>query len=106
MMLLTLLGVDSTYFIKSEDENNNGYVDIMLKRKIQFKDITKFQWIIELKYIKESDKNTFEKVKKEGLKQLQGYAESKMVREELGVENLKKVLILVAGKKDIYTVEV
>jgi len=52
MMLLTLLGVDSTYFIKSEDENNNGYVDIMLKRKIQFKDITKFKWIIELKYIK------------------------------------------------------
>ena len=48
MMLLTLLGVDSTYFIKSEDENNKGYVDIMLKRKIQFKDITKFQGIIEL----------------------------------------------------------
>ncbi|EDU38497.1 AAA-ATPase [Clostridium sporogenes] len=68
MMLLTLLGVDSTYFIKSEDENNNGYVDIMLKRKIQFRDITKFQWIIELKYIKESDKNTFKKVKEEGLR--------------------------------------
>ena len=106
MMLLTLLGVDSTYFIKSEDENNNGYVDIMLKRKIQFKDITKFQWIIELKYIKESDKKTFEKVKEEGLKQLQGYSESKMVKEELGEEDLKKVLILVVGKKDIYTVEV
>ncbi|STC73745.1 Protein of uncharacterised function (DUF1703) [Clostridium botulinum] len=78
----------------------------MLKRKIQFKDITKFQWIIELKYIKESDKNTLEKVEEEGLKQLQGYGESKIVKEELGVENLKKVLILVAGKKDIYTVEV
>ncbi|HID0816836.1 ATP-binding protein [Clostridium botulinum] len=106
IMLLTLLGVDSTYFIKSEDENNKGYVDIMLKRKIQFKDITKFQWIIELKYIKEKERDTLEKVKEEGLKQLQGYAESKMVKEELGVENLKKVLILVAGKKDIYTVEV
>ncbi|APH13988.1 hypothetical protein NPD5_1404 [Clostridium sporogenes] len=105
MMLLTLLGVDSTYFIKSEDENNKGYVDIMLKRKIQFKDITKFQWIIELKYIKEKERDTLEKVKEEGLKQLQGYAESKMVKEELGVENLKKVLILVVGKKDIYTVE-
>ncbi len=40
----------------------------MLKRKIQFRDITKFQWIIELKYIKESDKNTFKKVKEEGLR--------------------------------------
>ncbi|WP_093493288.1 AAA family ATPase [Clostridium botulinum] len=105
MILLTLLGVDSTYFIKSEDENNKGYVDIMLKRKIQFKDITKFQWIIELKYIKESDKNTLEKVKEEGLKQLKGYAESKMVKEELGTDNLKKALVIVVGKKDIYTVE-
>ncbi|MBY6843416.1 AAA family ATPase [Clostridium botulinum] len=105
MILLTLLGVDSTYFIKSEDENNKGYVDIMLKRKIQFKDITKFQWIIELKYIKESDKNTLEKVKDEGLNQLKGYAESKMVKEELGTDNLKKALVIVVGKKDIYTVE-
>ncbi|EPY2310974.1 ATP-binding protein [Clostridium sporogenes] len=106
MMLLTLLGVDSTYFIKSEDENNKGYVDIMLKRKIQFKDITKFQWIIELKYIKESERDTLEKVKEEGIKQLQGYAESKMVQEELGEDDLKKVLILVVGKKHIYTVDI
>lgn len=102
MILLTLLGVDSTYFIKSEDENNKGYVDIMLKRKIQFKDITKFQWIIELKYIKESDKNTLEKVKEEGLNQLKGYAESKMVKEELGTDNLKKALVIVVGKRYLY----
>ncbi|WP_029453145.1 ATP-binding protein [Clostridium algidicarnis] len=105
MMFLTLLGVDSTYFIQSEAENNKGYVDIMLKRKIQFKDITKFQWIIELKYIKESDRNSFEKVKQEGLKQLKGYEESKFVQENLEREGLKKVLIIVVGKKDIYTVE-
>ncbi|WP_138206944.1 ATP-binding protein [Haloimpatiens lingqiaonensis] len=106
MMLLTLLGVDSTYFIKSEDENSNGYVDIMLKRKIQFKDITKFQWIIELKYIKESERDTLEKIKAQGLKQLQSYGESKMVKEELGNEDLKKVLIIMVGKKDIHTVEI
>ncbi|SFB31210.1 ATP-binding protein [Clostridium frigidicarnis] len=106
MIILTLLGVDSTYFIKSEDENNKGYVDIMLKRKIQFKDITKFQWIIELKYIKESEKNTLEKVKEEGLKQLKSYGESKLVQEEIGKEDLKKVLIIVVGKKDIYTLNV
>ena len=61
----------------------NGYVDILLKRKIQFKDITKFQWLIELKYIKESERNTLEKVKEEGLKQLKMYDASKMVQEEL-----------------------
>jgi len=104
MMFLTLLGVDSTYFIKSENENNNGYVDLMLRRKIQLKDITKFEWIIELKYIKESDRNTLEKVKDQGIKQLQMYGESKMVQDELDKEGLKKVLIIVVGKKDIYTV--
>ncbi len=104
MMFLTLLGVDSTYFIKSENENNNGYVDLMLRRKIQLKDITKFEWIIELKYIKESDRNTLEKVKNHGLKQLQMYGESKMVQDELDKEGLKKVLIIAVGKKDIYTV--
>ncbi|MCI2201463.1 ATP-binding protein [Clostridium sp.] len=104
MIFLTLLGVDGTYFIKSEDENNKGYVDLMLKRKIQLEDITKFQWIIELKYIKESDRNTLEKVKEQGLKQLQLYGESKMVQEGLGKERLKKVLIVVVGKKDIYYV--
>ncbi|XOQ58587.1 MAG: PD-(D/E)XK nuclease domain-containing protein [Clostridium sp.] len=74
----------------------------MLKRKIQFKDITKFQWIIELKYIKENERNTLQKVKEDGLKQLKGYENSKMVQEELGVDDLKKVLIIVVGKKDIY----
>ncbi|WP_035291694.1 ATP-binding protein [Clostridium sp. KNHs214] len=106
MMFLTLLGVDGTYFIQSEAENNKGYVDIMLKRKIQFKDITKFQWIIELKYIKESERNTLEKVKEEGLNQLKGYAESKMVKEQLGEDGLKTALIIVVGKKNIYTAEV
>lgn len=101
MIFLTLLGVDATYFIKSEDENNNGYVDIMLRRKIQLKDITKFEWLIELKYIKESEKNILEKVKEQGLKQLEMYSKSKMVQEELEGENLKKVLIVVVGKKAI-----
>lgn len=105
MMFLTLFGIDGTYFIQSEAENNKGYVDIMLKRKIQYKDITKFQWIIELKYIKESERKTLEKVKEEGLNQLKGYAESKVVKEQLGDEGLKKALIIVVGKKDIYIVE-
>ncbi|MCD2346263.1 PD-(D/E)XK nuclease domain-containing protein [Clostridium guangxiense] len=121
MIFLTLLGVDATYFIKSEDThtgdwasahvihelktshlyNKLDYQYIMLKRKIQLKDITKFQWLIELKYIKENEKNTLEKVKEQGLKQLEMYSESKMVKEELDGENLKKVLIVVVGKRAI-----
>ena len=104
MMIITLLGVDSTYFLQSEVENNKGYVDILLKRKIQFKDITKFQYLIELKYIRESERNTLEKVKAEGLKQLKRYEESNFIREEeFESDDFKKVLVIVVGKKDIYT---
>jgi len=118
MIFLTLLGIDGTYFIKSTHTGdwvsahvicelktshlyNKANQYIMLRRKIQLKDITKFQWLIELKYIKESEKNTLQKVKEQGLKQLQMYSESKMVKEELEGENLKKVLIVVVGKKEV-----
>lgn len=103
VIFLTLLGVDSTYFIKSENENDKGYVDIMLKRKIQLESITKFEWIIELKYIKESDRDILKKVEEQGLRQLKMYGESKMVQEELKREGLKKALIIAVGKKDVYT---
>lgn len=102
MMIITLLGVDNTYFVQSEAENNKGYVDILLKRKIQFKDITKFQYLIELKYIRESERNTLDKVKEEGLKQLKGYEESNLIKEEFESDELKKVLLIAVGKKDIY----
>jgi len=61
--------------------------------------------IIILKYVRESDRDTLDKVKKQGLKQLQLYGESKLVQEELEKDGLKKVLIIVVGKKDIYTVD-
>lgn len=102
MIILTLLGVDGTYFIQSEAENNNGYVDILLERKIQFKNITKFQWLIELKYIKESERSILEKVREEGFKQINNYEQSKLIREKFEKEDLKKVVIIVVGKKDIY----
>jgi len=91
MIILTLLGVDGTYFIQSEAENNNGYVYILLERKIQFKNITKFQWLIELKYIKESERSTLEKVREEGFKQINNYEQSKLIREKFEKEDLKKV---------------
>lgn len=103
MMMLTLLGVDSTYFVQSELENNKEYIDILLKRKIQYKDITKFLYLIELKYIKESERNTLEKVKEEGLKQLKKYEESNFIRNEFEDNDLKKALIIVVEKEDIYT---
>ena len=46
MILLTLFVVDGTYLINSELENNNGYSDIYLKTKLQYKEYTCFEWLI------------------------------------------------------------
>jgi hypothetical protein len=102
MILLTLFGVDGTYMICSEEENNKGYADIVLRKKIQFEAYTNYEWVIELKYIKESDKNKLHEVKEQGLKQLQSYIESEKIRGSIKKDGLKKALIIVVGKKDVF----
>ncbi|OFI07124.1 putative AAA-ATPase [Clostridium acetireducens DSM 10703] len=102
MIILTLLAVDNTYLINSELENNNGYSDIYLKTKIQFKEYTKYEWLIELKYIKESEKKKLELIKKEGLEQLERYKNSKMITQSVSDAILKSALIIVVGKNEVY----
>ncbi|OFI06674.1 putative AAA-ATPase [Clostridium acetireducens DSM 10703] len=102
MILLTLFAVDNTYLINSELENNSGYSDIYLKTKIQFKEYTKYEWLIELKYIKESEKKKLESIKKEGLEQLKKYENSKMINESVRDSILKSILVIVVGKNEVY----
>ena len=62
---------------------------------------TKYEWLLELKYLKKSEIKQIEKAKIEGLKQLQRYAKS---TEFANKKNLKKALIIFSGKSD-YVVE-
>lgn len=106
MILMTLFGVDGTYMALSEDENNNGYVDILLTKKVQFEKYTNYEWLIELKYIKENEREKTEAIKINGLEQVKRYIESKKIQYGFEEKKLKKILILVVGKKDIYIEEV
>lgn len=106
MILLTLFAVDETYLVNSELENNNGYSDIYLKSKVQYKEYTKFEWLIELKYIKLAEKNKLEKVKAEGIVQLKTYKDSKMISESVRESQLKSILVIVVGKSEVEVVEV
>jgi hypothetical protein len=103
MILITLLAIDNTYLIMSEFENNNGYADMMLKTKKQFKDYTKYEWLIELKYIKESERHTLESVKTNGLMQINRYLESKIITEGMEKAYLKHALIIVISKGEVLT---
>jgi hypothetical protein len=101
MILMTLFGVDGTYMTLSEDENNNGYVDILLKKKVQFEKYTNYEWLIELKYLKEGERKSLEDVKRDGLGQLEKYVESKKIKYSFQHEKIKKALIIVVGKKEV-----
>lgn len=83
----------------SEQEVENGYVDIYLKRE-KLKDV-KYDWIIELKYVK-SGKSKLEQVREESLAQLDKYASSRGV---VGRDDVKKALVIFIGKTKYEIVE-
>ncbi|QSZ27755.1 AAA family ATPase [Aceticella autotrophica] len=78
----------------SERETENGYIDIYLEKDIRMPDV-KYEWLIELKYIKKSDEKNIDAVIKEGEEQLKKYAESQQYK---GKQNIKKALIIFIGK--------
>ena len=105
IVLLTLVNLDGMYIAHSEMETNTGYIDIMLSRDIRYTKYTKYEWLIELKYLKESDRSKLEEVKGAGLEQLARYSDSELITRSFSGEYLKKVLLIVVGKTDIYIEE-
>ncbi len=96
LMLFIYLSDSNAYRLYSERETETGYIDIYSERDPRLPD-TKYEWLIELKYLKESERDKLEQVKKQGLEQLERYAKSKNLADK---ENLKKALLIFIGKKD------
>lgn len=93
--------MSNVYVANSEYEVEEGYIDVLLTKNKAYEESIKYEWMIELKYIKEKDKNTFEEVKKQGLEQLEGYSSSRKLSYSYDLNNMKKLLIVVIGKKEI-----
>ncbi|WP_330665029.1 AAA family ATPase [Tepidibacter sp.] len=106
MILMTLFSVYGLYVVQSEPEIDKGYIDILLSKNKAYKKRINYEWLIELKYLKESERNNLQNIKEEGLKQLNKYAKSKIIKSKFDKDNLKKVLIIVVGKRDIYFNEI
>ncbi|MFW5972316.1 MAG: AAA family ATPase [Bacillota bacterium] len=95
--------VDSrVYKPYSEQEVENGYMDIFLERDPRIPDV-EYEWIVELKYLKKSEENKLEEVKEKGLEQLERYAGSSKFD---GKYKLKKALLVFIGKDKYEVVEV
>uniref|UniRef100_UPI000AF0EDA0 PD-(D/E)XK nuclease domain-containing protein n=1 Tax=Aliivibrio fischeri TaxID=668 RepID=UPI000AF0EDA0 len=98
--MLMMFNLYSDYTVISEQEVENGYIDILLRRKLSC-DVN-YEWIIEFKYLKMSARKNLEKIRKEGLSQVKSYVESREISEAIPQENLKSVVITFLGKEDIF----
>jgi len=92
VLFVAYLNLSSVYYIKSEPEYEGKYPDILLLFREPFK--PNYQFLIELKYLKKSEANQYEKVRKEGLKQVANYLEIPEIKE---LRELKSYLIIFVG---------
>ena len=101
LIMFAYLTTSRLYRLMSERETEEGYIDIYIEKAPHTSDI-KYEWLIELKYLKESEREKLEQVRKQGLEQLEKYAKSKNLADR---DNLKKALLIFIGKKDYVIVE-
>jgi hypothetical protein len=106
IILMTLFHHNGYYIVNSEYEVEHGYVDIYLSKNRAYADYIKYEWIIELKYIKENERNKYEEVKTKAMEQLKRYAASDKIKHSIDPDRLKKLLIIIIGKKDVFIQEV
>jgi len=90
VITLSLLSFAEFYFIESQPEKDNKYPDILLVGRDPR---TPNNYLFELKWVKGKDDYNY--IKKEGIKQVEGYLELDSVR---GISKLRSYLLI--GSKD------
>ena len=96
MFLLAYLNVTPLYIVQSEPEMHGGYADIFLQKDFIVTEKTKYEYIVELKYLKKSEAKQadIQKLEQEATAQLEKYAKSKKIKEKL----IKIIIITTAEK--------
>jgi len=101
-MLVALFQAGGFYVVNSEEETENGYIDILLTKSVHYQESINYEWLIELKYIKVQDRKRLQQVRKDGLLQLKKYAESDKISRSYVNQRLQKVLLTFIGKDELY----
>lgn len=92
VILLTLLNLSDLYFVKSEQEYNRKYPDIMLLERSPFE--VNYQFLLEIKYYKKSKPQDKAHKINEGIEQVQAYLALDEIKE---IEKLKAYVIVSDG---------
>jgi len=101
--LLTFAHMSNLFLVRSEYEVANGYVDVALLHSEPWH--PRYYALFELKYLKGRDfsEERADQLVREGMDQLIGYGSSP---EFVGIENLKKWVLVFAGDRRIRSYEV
>jgi hypothetical protein len=94
ILLLAYLFQSKIYVPMSEYETGSGYTDIFLQRNPQLPQI-KYEWVLEIKYLKTSDAKKLPQAQKEASEQLQRYIHAHRLE---GRSDLKTATVVFIGK--------
>jgi hypothetical protein len=91
-IVLTLLSYAEFYYVKSENEVENRYPDIMLLRRKPYEEKIKYEYLLELKWAQTGE---VEEKLRSGKDQVRAYLEMEEIRERKGLK-----AYVVVGSKD------
>ncbi len=94
MIVISILSLNKMFIIDSEREISTGQLDLLLKNYEPYD--SKYQFLIEFKYVRIKDEPKYDQVKKEGIAQLERYKSSEEIQQP---KNLKCYLVLFSKKK-------
>ena len=94
LLLLAYLFQSKIYIPMSEYETGGGYADIYLQRNPRLPQV-KYEWILELKYVKTGEEQKVPQVRQEASEQLQRYLNAHRLQ---GRPDLKTAIVVFIGK--------
>ena len=94
LLLLAYLFQSEIYIPMSEYETGAGYTDIFLQRNPQLPQV-KYEWVLELKYLKTGDEEKLPQAQKEASEQLHRYIHAHRLN---GRTDLKSAIVVFIGK--------
>ena len=100
-ILLSFLHASQLYFIQSEPEFGQKYVDLLLQRREPFP--APHQFAFELKFLKQKDAHRLDETVAEAREQLQGYLQTELLR---SLTDLRAWVIVFVGAELGYAGEV
>lgn len=96
LMYFTLLCNNNNVRVYTEYSTSNGYIDVMIFKN---SDISKYDIMIELKYLKKSEyrrnKKLLDEKRNEAIKQLNSYS----LDDRISKDNLRKYVVIFVGNK-------